>query len=161
MLIRPPRPDESPRLLAVAVATGLFDVDEAAALLGSILGDHHAGRLPAWHGVHVCTGADDVVAGWTYSAPAFKADGVWDLWWIGVDPEAHGTGVGGALIAFVEQRAKDAGGRLLVVETSATPPLARARAFYARHGYTRCGAIPDYYADGDDKVIFAKRLSPG
>jgi hypothetical protein len=30
--------------------------------------------------------------------------------------------------------------------------------FYGRHGYHECGRVPEFYAPGDDKVIFAKRV---
>jgi ribosomal protein S18 acetylase RimI-like enzyme len=50
---------------------------------------------------------------------------------------------------------------LLIIETSATPPLEPARRLYLRRGYRECGTIPDFYGEGDDKVIFAKRVQPG
>ncbi len=48
---------------------------------------------------------------------------------------APGQGVGEALLAHAELRAVTAGARLLIVETSALPALARARRFYGKHGY--------------------------
>jgi ribosomal protein S18 acetylase RimI-like enzyme len=30
--------------------------------------------------------------------------------------------------------------------------------FYERLGYARCGEVPDFYSDGDGKVIFARRV---
>lgn len=160
-MLRPASPNETRDLVALASSTGLFTPDEAEALLGGVLDDLHAGRLGEGHQVHVY--ADDrtgAAAGWVYLAPAFKADGVWDLWWIGVAPSAQGTGVGSKLLNFVESRVRDSGGRLLIIETSSTPPLAPARRFYASRDYQSCGTIPDFYGAGDDKVIFAKRITP-
>ena len=83
---------------------------------------------------------------------------MWNVWWIGVAPERHGAGVGAALLAHVERRATDRGGRVLVIETSDGPATARARTFYRRAGYDECGRVPDFYASDEAKVIFAKRL---
>ena len=51
------------------------------------------------------------------------------------------------------------GGRVLLISTSSLPPLEGSRRFYVKSGYVECGRIPDYYADGDDQVIFARRLA--
>ncbi len=83
---------------------------------------------------------------------------MWDLWWIGAAPAHHGQGIGDALLRSVESEVSTRGGRILVIETSALPPTARARRFYEKHGYSACGRVPDFYADGDDKVIYAKRM---
>jgi hypothetical protein len=52
------------------------------------------------------------------------------------------------------------GGRLLIIETSALPPTARARRVYERRGFSAWGRVPDFYGDGDDKMIYAARM-PG
>lgn len=52
------------------------------------------------------------------------------------------------------------GGRLLLIETSSLPHYEPTRRFYLKHGYERSCAIADYYADGDDLVVFRKRLHP-
>ena len=64
------------------------------------------------------------------------------------------------MLAHVEESVVRAGGRLLVIETSDSDALARARRFYARAGYEDCGRIPHFYAENEAKVIFARRL-PG
>jgi ribosomal protein S18 acetylase RimI-like enzyme len=44
------------------------------------------------------------------------------------------------------------------VETAGTDDYAGARAFYAALGYVAQARLPDFYADGVDKVIYWKRL---
>lgn len=159
-LVRPAAPADTPALVALGVATGLFQPAEADLLLRSVLDDVHADRLGEGHLAYVW--ADDPAAppaGWVYFSPEAKADGVWELWWIGVDPTRQGRGIGDESLRFVEDRVREAGGRLLLISTSSLPLLARTRQFYAKRGYTECGRIPDYYADGDDKVVFAKRVA--
>ena len=96
--------------------------------------------------------------GWVYFAQDAHAPGIWNLWWIGVRPANHGAGIGTALLRCVEGAVDAAAGRLLVIETSALPALAGTRMFYRQRGYRECGRVPDFYAPGDDKVIFAKRI---
>ncbi|QJR37599.1 GNAT family N-acetyltransferase [Gemmatimonas groenlandica] len=158
-MIRAARLADTPTLLAVACATGLFAPAEASALLGGVLDALHADHLGPGHAAQVWSPNDaGAPSGWVYHAPDAHADGVWNLWWIGVHPEDHGRGGGDSLLDAVEAAVMAEAGRELVVEKSALPPLARARAFYARRGYIACGRVPDFYGVGDDKIIFAKRM---
>ena len=54
---------------------------------------------------------------------------------------------------------KKAGARLIVIETSSTPIYEPTRHFYVRRGYTLACRVTDFYALGDDKVIFIKNLT--
>jgi ribosomal protein S18 acetylase RimI-like enzyme len=75
-----------------------------------------------------------------------------------VDYAAQGNGVGHALLTQVESVVRDRGGRLLLIETSSTPPYAPARRLYESSGY-RCDAVVhDFYAPRDDLLIYAKTL---
>lgn len=73
-------------------------------------------------------------------------------------PEHQGSGVGVALLTYVENAVHESGARLLVIETSDKEPMGRARRFYTKAGYTERGRTPDFYGDGEGKVIFSKRL---
>nr|MBA3585770.1 hypothetical protein [Gemmatimonadota bacterium] len=68
-------------------------------------------------------------------------------------------GIGTALVARMEQRLAGAA-RLVVVETAGRPDYAPTRAFYQARGYQRAAVIPDFYAPGDDQVIYTKHLAP-
>jgi GNAT superfamily N-acetyltransferase len=156
--IRHPKRDETSKLVTLGVETGLFSEDEANALLRDTLDAFHSHALGTGHRVLVAEHLGEPL-GWVYFAPKEAPQGVWDLWWIGVAPKHHGTGVGSALLLRVEQEVRAAAGRLLLIETSALPKLASTRAFYARRGYRECGAVPNFYASGDGKVTFAKTLA--
>lgn len=155
-MLRSPTVDETPALVAIGVSTGLFQPQEADALLKDVLDQYHAGTLGERHRILVW--ADDAPAGWAYVSPDERADGVWELWWIGVSPERQCHGIGRALLEGVETQVALEGGRVLLIATSALPALADTRRFYARRGYDECGRIRDFYAPGDAKVIFAKTL---
>lgn len=50
------------------------------------------------------------------------------------------------------------GGRLLLIETSGTATYTLARRLYETSGYCREAVVHDFYALGDDLVIYAKAL---
>lgn len=93
-----------------------------------------------------------------YHVPEPLTDGTRNLLLIAVHPAAQGRGVGTELMARIESDLAVAATRILLVETSGKDEFARTRAFYARLGYDAEAVIRDYYADGDDKVVFRKRL---
>jgi ribosomal protein S18 acetylase RimI-like enzyme len=159
MHIHPVTTRERSDLLGIATRTGLFSQEDAESLLGGVLDGLAASALPAGHQAFSCRQEPNGPAvGWCYFAPDDHADGVWNLWWIGVDPKQHGTAAGRAILAHVEACVVQSGGRLLVIETSDADALARARHFYTRAGYTDCGHVPHFYAENEAKVIFARRL---
>lgn len=82
----------------------------------------------------------------------------WDLYWIVVDPSAQRGGIGRQLLRRVEAEIHAAGGGDLWVETAGRPQYEPTRGFYERSGYEVEARLRDYYAPGDDKVIFVKRL---
>jgi ribosomal protein S18 acetylase RimI-like enzyme len=92
--------------------------------------------------------------GVAYWHPVDAADRVVDLTMIAVDPMCQGRGVGRALMRHAEDRARSAGQRLMVVLTSATDQYAGTRRFYAALGYEEEARVRDYWADGDDMVLF-------
>lgn len=101
---------------------------------------------------------DSRVDGVVYYVPEQLTDAAWNLLLIAVDPEAHGKGIGTALMRFVEAELAQQNARILLVETSGVPGFKRTRGFYDMLGYEREARIRDYYATGDDKVIFRKAL---
>jgi ribosomal protein S18 acetylase RimI-like enzyme len=82
----------------------------------------------------------------------------YDLYWICVDKNLHGRGVGKQLLEAVEKRIKQLGGRRLYIETSTRPDYVATRGFYLRCGYALEAELADYYAPGDGKAIFVKAI---
>jgi GNAT superfamily N-acetyltransferase len=75
-----------------------------------------------------------------------------------VHRRARRQGVGAALLIAAEQQARAAGRTLLVLDTASGD----AERLYARHGWQRCGVIPDYALFPDGRpcatTIFFKSL---
>ena len=72
-----------------------------------------------------------------------------------VDPAARGMGVGAALVATLEQRARATGLPVLRLETG--DDLDAAHRLYRRHGFTETGPFGDY-EEGPHSVFMEKRL---
>ena len=96
--------------------------------------------------------------GYTCYGPIDGTQGSFDLYWIVVDAAGQGRGLGRQLLARTEQRVRRQGGRRLFAETSGRPDYAPTRAFYERSGYAAEARIADFYALGDDRVTYGKRL---
>lgn len=102
----------------------------------------------------------DQVLGFACYGPRDLTNGVFDLYWIAVDPNARRNSVGRELLTANEEEVQKLDGRMLIAETSGTPHYEPTRKFYLSMGYTIEATIKDFYVMGDDLVIFIKRLSP-
>jgi len=85
-------------------------------------------------------------------------EATYDLYWLVVAENARGRGVGGALVAAVDAELKQRGARIIRVETSSLEGQGGARRFYEKTGFRLAGAIPDFYRQGDDLLVYAKVL---
>jgi ribosomal protein S18 acetylase RimI-like enzyme len=86
-------------------------------------------------------------------------DRTYDLYWIAIHPDFQGSGGGSQLLDEVERRLRQREARLLVVETSSRDDYAPTRRFYESRGYDAVATLADFYAPGDARVIYTKRLT--
>ena len=100
----------------------------------------------------------DHVLGFACYGPRDLTNGVYDLYWIAVDPNTRRSGAGRRLLAASEEAARKAGARMIIAETSGTSPYDGTRKFYLDTGYIMEATIKDFYIDGDDLAIFVKRF---
>ena len=99
------------------------------------------------------------VKGYACYGPTPLTEGVYDLYWIVVDPASQGTGLGRHLIQYVEQDVMNRGGRMILIETSSQESYGATVRFYERAGYDLAARIRNYYKIGDDKLVYQKELS--
>ncbi|MEM8793299.1 MAG: GNAT family N-acetyltransferase [Pseudomonadota bacterium] len=150
-IIKPTTPDDIAGLTAVLDGTQLFPSD----MLPDMLAPALAGEGEAfWLTCHY--GGEAV--GLCYTVPEELADGTWNMLALAVRPDLQGKSLGAALVSAAEQHLKDKGQRILIVDTSGTEEFALTRKFYAQNGYQEEARIRDFWAEGDDKVIFRKAL---
>jgi GNAT superfamily N-acetyltransferase len=155
-MIRPTLPADTPVLVPMADETGVFKPLEIKAL-EEVLDDYHADNQALGHRA-VCLERDGSVVGFAYFAPASMTDRTWYLWWIFVSKTCQAGGIGSELLRFAEEEIRRSRGRMLLVETSSMPHYDLTRRFYLKHGYEQATVLADFYAEGDDMVVFRKRF---
>lgn len=156
-MIRPIIPTDTPVLLTLAEGTGVFKPLEIKAL-HEVLDDYHAVTRAAHGHRAVALEQEGQVLGFAYYTPDAMTERTWSLWWIAVSRVLQARGLGTDLLRYLEADAREAGARVLFIDTSSLPHYDPTRRFYLKHGYEITGVLRDYYADGDDKVVFRKRL---
>lgn len=82
----------------------------------------------------------------------------WDLYWLVTDPACQGCGLAARLMTVMGNEIIDRNGQWLFAETSSLPHYQPARRFYERAGFALMATIPDFYKDGDSKLILRKDL---
>ncbi|MFH1614190.1 MAG: GNAT family N-acetyltransferase [Planctomycetota bacterium] len=96
--------------------------------------------------------------GWVCFGPTPCTIGTFDVYWLAVDPQHQNRGVGSFLMQYAADFIENLKGRMIVVETSGNPRYQITRRFYEKTGYHRAASLKDFYADGDDKIIYVKYL---
>ena len=159
-VIRPLTPADRGRVEAMTRATRLFwdweigvaleVFDGATGVNGPVDPDYESA------GIEV----EGTLAGWACWGPTPGKPGTFDLYWIVVDPERHGRGLGSLLLAEMDRRIEGRA-EIVLVETSGRPDYGATRAFYERHGYRQVDRVPDHFAPGDDLIRYARETRSG
>jgi D-alanine-D-alanine ligase len=154
------------RIEEITRAAGLFREDEIGVALEVFDDAMQAGTGAGPYGVaprgdpysQIGAEVDGRLVGWICWGPTPCTLGTYDLYWMAVDPELQGQGIGSALMSEMERRLADVA-RLIVIETAGRPDYAPTRGFYQARGYQPVSVIPDFYAPGDDQVVLVKTVS--
>jgi len=145
------------QILDIAERVGVFSQEEVDCV-GQIWKDYlDVGPMIGGYNFIVEKDGDRVL-GFACYGPRDLTQGVADLYWIAVDPNSHRNGVGRRLLAASEEAVCATGGRMIIAETSGTPPYEPTRKFYTQMGYVIEASIKDFYSEGDDLAIFVKRF---
>ena len=94
-----------------------------------------------------------------YCAPETLTEGTFNLYAIGIRSDIQGKGIGRQMMAYIEEELAKSGHRILIVETSGSPDFQLTRQFYEKLNYTKEAVIRDFWSEGDDKVIYWKKLN--
>jgi ribosomal protein S18 acetylase RimI-like enzyme len=160
MKIRPAQANDRDRIRDILIATARFTEDEvrcAVDLVDQGLAHPEKGEYVV-HVLEEMDGARPMVQGYVCFGATPLTDGVFDLYWIAVDPKQQGQGFGQLLLRFVENEVRRQRGRMLLIETSSKESYAPTLRFYQRSGYDEITRIKDFYRVEDDKVVFCKKL---
>lgn len=141
---------------ALVDRTGFFSMDEVE-IAASLVHEHMEKGLDSGY-FFVFATRDDIMVGFTCYGPIPGTIDGFDLYWIAVDPESQGLGIGHQLLTYTEQKIAQMGGKRLYAETSSTDLYTPTRSFYEKRGFLLEGRLADYYAPGDDKMLYTKQL---
>lgn len=156
MILTATRVDGS-QIQDITARAGVFSQEEVECV-GALWGEYLT-LGPECCGYNFIVDRDgDRVLGFACYGRRDLTQGVFDLYWIAVDPNCRGNGVGRNLLTACEEAVRKTGGRMLIAETSGTPLYESTREFYASMGYTIEATIKDFYIEGDDLAIFVKRF---
>ena len=154
--VRPMRPEDKAEIMKILRNTPEFTAEEvtvAEELINLFL---QQGAVSGYR-VMVSEGSE-APTGYICFGPTPMTENTWDIYWMAVAAERQGQGIGRALIEAAEAAIKKDRGRLSMIETSSKPNYEKTRAFHVARGYELIATIPDFYAPGDDKLIYRKLL---
>lgn len=149
--IRPAAAADVPALKQVIDATEMFPSEMLDDMFAPYLAEPNGSDI--WF-----TYADPDPVAVAYCAPERMTEGTYNLYLIAVLPAFQSGGRGADMMRYIEEKLREMGARVLIVETSGLPEFERTRAFYKRIGYAEEARIREFYAAGEDKVVFWKGL---
>ena len=111
------------------------------------------------YNVYVYENGNGSVLGYHCTGKRPLTDGVYDLYWIAVDPDNEIKGIGKQLLEHAEGFVKVNNGRWILAETSSKDSYSKTRNFYLRNNYSIVAQINDFYSVGDHLIVFGKYFS--
>jgi GNAT superfamily N-acetyltransferase len=150
-------PTDPAAVRQMVASTGFFhppEIDVAVELV-----QEHLSRGPASGYLFLFAEHDGRVVGYACYGPIACTVGSFDLYWIAVHSDQRGRGLGRHLLAITEERVAQIGGRRVYIETSGRAQYEPTQHFYEACGYAREAVLRDFYAPGDDKIIYGKVIA--
>jgi ribosomal protein S18 acetylase RimI-like enzyme len=157
MEIRAFVPKDRGRLHSMLIEARVFtreEIDVAMELIDNVLKDERQKDYK----IHCMVDGQDQPVGYICYGPTPMTEGTFDLYWIVVDPNFQGQGIGSKLLDFLEKVLKGMDGRMILAETSSIPEYEETQRFYLQKGFQEVGRVPDYYYPGNDRITYCKRL---
>ena len=151
-----PIPSDHQTVEAIVRSTGFFSPDEVDVAVELVDQRLLQGLASGYY--FVFAERDGRTLGYGCYGPIAATVGSYDFYWLAVDKGCQNQGLGRAMRKEIERRIREAGGRRIYIETSNRAQYAPTRAFHERSGYRQEAILKDFYADGDDKVIYVKTL---
>jgi ribosomal protein S18 acetylase RimI-like enzyme len=157
-MIRKLKKADRSRLKKILVDTNHFNKDEIKVAL-ELIDIYLNNRRQKDYIIYVYETEDiKKTAGYICYGKRPLTESTYDLYWIAVDPNIHGKGIGSVLIKFMEEDLKKINGNLVLIETSGKEHYTGERKFYEKNGYAVQTVIKDFYRTGDDLFVYSKYL---
>ncbi len=101
---------------------------------------------------------DGVTAAYACYGPITMSKTSFDLYWIATHNNFRGKGIGKKLLEETSNQARKMGCKILIAETSGLEHYAPTREFYISNKFELEARLKDFYAMGDDKLFYTKRI---
>lgn len=143
---------------SILASTGVFSSQEIEMAVELVRENLEKGSQGSGYFFLLARDESDKMAGFTCFGLIPCTINSYDLYWIAVRSDCQGMGLGRRLCLLTEAQVKKRGGKKIYAETSGRKDYALTRNFYLKMGFQELGRLEDYYAPGDDKVIYGKDI---
>jgi ribosomal protein S18 acetylase RimI-like enzyme len=150
------RPSDRKRVREIVVSSGFFSEAEIEVAVELVQERLNKGIESGYF--FLFAEKDRKVAGYSCFGPIPCTVESYDIYWIAVQEELRGSGLGADILKRVEERIREMGERRVYVETSSRKQYKPTRSFYSRCGYRKDATLKNFYSPGDDKVIYLRVL---
>ena len=140
----------------IAASSGFFRDDEVDVATDLVRETIAKGAESGYHFIFAESG--DNTIGFCCFGPIPCTLGAFDLYWIALHDRYRGKGIGKLLLLRIEEMIAEIGGRVIYIETSGLSRYNPTRSFYTGSGYKQVACLKDFYQEGDDKIVYEKRL---
>lgn len=137
-------------------STGFFYPHEVAVAVELVEERLQKGCASGYH--FVFAEQDGRVVGYTCYGPIACTASSYDLYWIAVESQHRGAGLGRLLMEHTEHLIAKLGGKQIYIETSNREQYKPTRAFYLKCGYREAATLAEFYGPADDKVVYVKHV---
>jgi ribosomal protein S18 acetylase RimI-like enzyme len=155
--IRYTSPEDRTKILSILRETNFFRPQELM-VAEEVLDDALAKGPQGHYQSFVAEDGRDIV-GWICFGPTPCTVGTFDIYWIVVAPGKQRCGIGACLMQYATDIIKKRNGRMIIAETSGSERYLSTRRFYEKMNYRRACCVENFYALGDDKVIYVKLVN--
>lgn len=152
------RPDDPQRIRDIVTSTGFFydhEIEVAVSLCEENLaqGEEQSGYFFVF-----ADDDDGRTLGYACYGEIACTRQRYDLYWMGVHADARGKGIGKILMKETDKAIAARGGEIVYIETSSREKYLPTREFYIATGCVKEAELKDFYDNGDNKVIYTRRV---
>ncbi|MFH2026373.1 MAG: GNAT family N-acetyltransferase [bacterium] len=149
-------PEDPEHVREIVSSTGFFSQDEIDIAVELVTECLEKGIESGYHFIFAEAAGKTVGYACFGSIPATQES--YDLYWIAVHNDYRGAGIGKLLLTKSETTIRRLGGTRVYIETSGRDQYEPTRAFYLRCACTEAAVLTDFYAPGDAKYIYVKKI---
>jgi len=152
-----PSHDDPDKVRAIVEATGFFS-DEEVEISVELVRERLSRGIESGYYFLFAEDNKGKLVGYTCYGPVTGTESSFDLYWIVVGNDFQGYGTGKLLDSKTEYLVREMGGTRIYAETSSREQYEPTQAFYRKTGYRETAYLEDFYAPGDGKIIFVKKV---